>query len=459
MLTGDSVLSGIEYVRSEDCNNYEIAVIQPQINGFSIVSSITATVSSNNQTSIFRVTVTSSPSNVAAPQQWLAAVGSTVQLRAVTNTCWTFNEWTGNVAVNDHTSANTSFVMPAHDVSVVAHYTASTTLINVTVTASPSNGGSVTITPTGTLKCGDRITLTAVPVSGYQFDAWWHNGAVVSRSPMYVNPNPGEYTAVFVQKTNNETTTPTSTASSGTCNITFDIIYGADAFVQLSDGTTLTLTPSGFNGVQTIEKACGTYGYTVSKNGYTPLPGTIDAHRNITISGVLSVIPNNIPASWSLLFSNNPVKSLVIKPQLIYAGTTANTIYSSIDGGIQWIDLKSVGVLPNDSIIALAIDPTNPQIVYVGTNNGIHKSTDGGLTWTFANLGGVNINVLIISPINSKILYASSSEGLYQSTDGGAHWYFKGSPGYVIYSLAADLVNPQIVYVGTSRGVYKCYNQ
>jgi len=146
---------------------------------------------SGNQTAVFRVTVTSSPSNVAAPQQWLAAVGSTVQLRAVTNTCWTFNEWTGNVAVNDPTSANTSFVMPAHDVSVVAHYTASTMSINVTVTASPSNGGSVSITPTSALTCGDRITLTAVPASGYQFDAWQYNGVVVSRSPVLTDPSPG----------------------------------------------------------------------------------------------------------------------------------------------------------------------------------------------------------------------------------------------------------------------------
>ena len=247
MLSSDSALSGIEYVRTENCNNYEIVVVQPQIDGFPIVSSITATVSHNNQAAIFRVTVTSSPSNVVAPQQWLVAVGSTVQLRAVTNTCWTFNEWTGNVAVNDPTSANTSFVMPAHDVSVVAHYTASTTPINVTVTASPSNGGSVTITPTGTLKCGDRITLTAVPVSGYQFDSWQYNGAVVSRSPVLNNPAPGTYVAEFKYTM---------------CRIVFDITNGANALVQLSDGSVWTLSPSGVDGVLTIEKQCGQYSYT-----------------------------------------------------------------------------------------------------------------------------------------------------------------------------------------------------
>src|SRR2546430_1792192 len=83
--------------------------------------------------------------------------------------------------------------------------------------------------------------------------------------------------------------------------------------------------------------------------------------------------------------------------------------------------------LGRQSIYALAIDPSNPKVVYAGANKGIFKSADGGTTWTFFHVGSPDVSMvhhLAIDPQNSACLYASTGSEfgggrLFKSTDGG----------------------------------------
>ena len=98
---------------------------------------------------------------------------------------------------------------------------------------------------------------------------------------------------------------------------------------------------------------------------------------------------------------------------------------------------------PVQSIGAIALDPTNPKIVWVGTGeswtrnsvsigDGIYKSTDGGETWT--NMGLPNserITRIVVDPKDGNTVYAcvpgklwsdSADRGLYKTTDGGETW-------------------------------------
>lgn len=126
---------------------------------------------------------------------------------------------------------------------------------------------------------------------------------------------------------------------------------------------------------------------------------------------------------------------------------------------------------------SLVVSPTNPDIVYVGTEgNGAFKSTDGGENWNWLRRGFLTgkacdssqesygkIYDLVINPKNENIMYAAvtcgpespeqSMGGVYKSTDGGQNWVQKisGLPNAGINSIALDSKNPDIIYIGTNN--------
>ena len=81
----------------------------------------------------------------------------------------------------------------------------------------------------------------------------------------------------------------------------------------------------------------------------------------------------------------------------------------------------------------IAIDPSNPQIMYLATGDGdgadtysigVLKSTDGGNSWNTTGLSwnvsqGRRISRLLINPNNPQIIMSFGSSGVYRSTDGG----------------------------------------
>ncbi len=114
-------------------------------------------------------------------------------------------------------------------------------------------------------------------------------------------------------------------------------------------------------------------------------------------------------------------------------------------------------------IFALAVDPSNPHIVYAGADRGIFKSTDGGTTWTFLHVGSPDISMihhLAIDPQNSTCLYASTASHfgggrLFRSTDGGESWspILKSAGPQV---LVIDPQHPTVLYGGVfNEGFFK----
>ena len=130
---------------------------------------------------------------------------------------------------------------------------------------------------------------------------------------------------------------------------------------------------------------------------------------------------------------------------------------------------------------ALAIDPVNTNILYVGTSSregsqfsgeatqppaGLFKSTDGGASWIRLGLrlsvGPAEqckhplqsaITVVIVDPANTQTLYLASSAGLFVSTDGGFNWTQGVAPAGDVRSLSLDTTSPagaRILYAGVS---------
>ncbi len=107
-----------------------------------------------------------------------------------------------------------------------------------------------------------------------------------------------------------------------------------------------------------------------------------------------------------------------------------------------------LGVYGNGRVTAIAINPNNPNIIYIGTAwGGVWLTRDGGLTWTplfdrAPSLGVGKPGALAIDPVNTNILYVGTNSrdgsqfspeatqppaGLFKSTDGGASWIQLGS--------------------------------
>jgi photosystem II stability/assembly factor-like uncharacterized protein len=159
-------------------------------------------------------------------------------------------------------------------------------------------------------------------------------------------------------------------------------------------------------------------------------------------------------------------------PEIIYAGSfsdfSANTvggIFRTTNGGAQW-DTLIRGVTVRD----IDINPKNPEIIYAAlganalTRPGIIKSTDGGNNWIKADSGistswEVGASVLVINPKHPDTLYAGTAgfwQGLpYKSTNGGFSWSrLNMPPAGSITCIALDPKNSEHLYWGTDFNGY-----
>jgi len=154
----------------------------------------------------------------------------------------------------------------------------------------------------------------------------------------------------------------------------------------------------------------------------------------------------------------------------LFVGAASGGVWKSIDNGTTFkpvFDKEST-----QSIGAIAIDPSNPQTVWVGTGeawtrnsvsfgDGIYRSTDGGETWTKMGLPEAERIVrIVVSPRSSDTVYAcvpgklwsdSTDRGLYKTTDGGKSWnlILKGPNASTGCSgVALDPRNPDVLFAG-----------
>jgi len=161
------------------------------------------------------------------------------------------------------------------------------------------------------------------------------------------------------------------------------------------------------------------------------------------------------------------IDTLAMAPngQTLYAGTARHGVYKKGLGGSSSWSPANGGLPPNARVVALAIDPTNADVIYAGLwGGGVYRSEDGGATWTARNggLGDLQIFALALDPTEPKVVYAATSQqGVYRTADGGDHWLLDGLPGQTVYTLGVD--QGGVVYAGTDgmagvaggKGLYK----
>jgi len=155
----------------------------------------------------------------------------------------------------------------------------------------------------------------------------------------------------------------------------------------------------------------------------------------------------------------------------IYAGAASGGIWKSEDSGTTYEPIFDKQ--PVQSIGALALDPNDPETLWVGTGeswtrnsvsigNGVYRTRDGGSTWEYLGLpNSERITKILVHPKDGNTVYVcapgklwsdSADRGLYRTRDGGATWQLvlKGpnlSTG--CSGVTMDPSNPDVMFAGT----------
>jgi len=153
-------------------------------------------------------------------------------------------------------------------------------------------------------------------------------------------------------------------------------------------------------------------------------------------------------------------------PAIYYMGTPGGGVWKTTDGGMIWKPISDA--VPIASIGALAVAPSNPDVVYIGTGDvsevggsvnagsGVYKSTDAGATWTHVGLDNTwHIGALWIDPHDPNLVVVAAlghtfakdvDRGIFKTADGGATWkktLFKDDETGAV-DVAFDAANPKI---------------
>ncbi|MEI8197900.1 MAG: hypothetical protein WCI73_18550, partial [Phycisphaerae bacterium] len=135
---------------------------------------------------------------------------------------------------------------------------------------------------------------------------------------------------------------------------------------------------------------------------------------------------------------------------VIYLGGDVLGVYKSEDHGRHWRFINNG--IANYGVYSLAVDRMSPQTVYAATEDGLCKSTDGGEQWKLLPLTGrkelritgernKSIRAIAVDPTDSNVVYAASPGGkVYKSTDGAQTWK-------AVYERKAEPEDPEAVRV------------
>ena len=167
------------------------------------------------------------------------------------------------------------------------------------------------------------------------------------------------------------------------------------------------------------------------------------------------------------------VSGAIGQPGTFYAGFPVGGVWKTTSAGETWYPVFD-SVKEASSVGALAVAPSNPDIIYVGMGdlitggginegNGVYKSSDAGRTWQHLGLDDTKqIPSILVDPKNPDVVLLaaqgdvhkkSETRGVYRSTDGGRTWtktlYVDDSTGAQKITWADD--NPQVMLATTVR--------
>ena len=162
------------------------------------------------------------------------------------------------------------------------------------------------------------------------------------------------------------------------------------------------------------------------------------------------------------------------EPNTFYFGGADGGVWKTVDAGLTWTPEFQQG--DSLSIGALAVAPSNPNVIYIGTGQpeqsrydtvegaGVFRSDDGGATWRLLGLSDTrHIGRIWVDPRNPDVVVVAAlghifgpndERGVFRSEDGGKHWqkvlFVDANTGAI--DLAADPAQPDVMFAATWQG-------
>ena len=156
-------------------------------------------------------------------------------------------------------------------------------------------------------------------------------------------------------------------------------------------------------------------------------------------------------------------------PFTFYFGGVDGGVWRSTNYGLTWTNITDGQLNVSNSIGALAVAPSEPKTIYIGTGeadirntfvtgDGVYKTTDAGKTWHYAGLKDTHtVAKIVVDPHDANVVYAASmghvyarnaERGIFKSIDGGSHWskvlYVDDATGAC--DLVMDRLHPKTLY-------------
>jgi photosystem II stability/assembly factor-like uncharacterized protein len=162
--------------------------------------------------------------------------------------------------------------------------------------------------------------------------------------------------------------------------------------------------------------------------------------------------PGNVPTIWSLAIDPSD-------PRILFAGTRPAGVYRSRDGGQQWeklvVPIAAECSIGTPFVTSVLVDPEDHRLVWAGVEiDGVFRSQDGGETWTHVETGlyDPDIHAMTMAASHPKRVFASTAREMFTSVDLGETWQPLGIkakwPLPYARGMAVKADDPAVLFAG-----------